>query len=188
MITDKTLNPTLGARNIVLVRTFMDNNFGSYTSCDRVSDELDGPKNNNIMMIVLEAGDQNANGYNLVFASSKGNSCNYPASDRSILTLPLPLLQDTNMMRVIFTLTPNEKIAVGMWKNIGAPPERYVTLARATHCSNDLNLYRMFRDKNRNKTSVGLQDIKMNVNNTYVKGTKYVSLGYANLLREYNEY
>lgn len=187
LITDRNINSSLGARNIVLVRTYMDNNYGNYTTCDRVTDELDGTRNNNIMMIVLEAGDPNTNGYNLVFASSKGDSCNYPASDKSILTLPLPVLKDTTMMRVVFTLTPNEKIAVGMWKNVGSPPERYVTLARSTHCSNDLNLYRMFRDKNR-PSNIVLRDIRMNVNPTYVRSTYYVSLGYANFLREYNKY
>lgn len=187
MVTDKTVNQTLGARNIVLVRTYMNNNFGRYTSCDRVSNELEGIQNNNIMMVVLEVGDQNTNGYNLVFASSKGDSCNYPSSDKSVLTLPLPLLKNTALMRVVFTLTPNEKIAIGMWKDIDMSSEHYVTLARASHCTNDLNLYRMFRDKNR-AANVTLQDIKMDVNKTYVKSSYYVALGYVNLLREYHAY
>lgn len=183
-ITGKTVGG-LENQNIVISRMFMDNDFGNYTNCDQITQEL-GKKNNNMFMVVLEIGQQGNNGYNLSFVTGRGGSCNYRqnSNDQSNLTLPLPYLMEDSTMRIIFTITPNEKIACAIW-NDPMTTSIHTSVARSSHCSDDLNIAKLFKDQARPFQSA---NIKMNTNATFVQTLRYISLGYPNLLTEYLTY
>lgn len=188
LITDMNIRGKTTNNNIVVSRMYMDNGFGNYNNnpCTSISQELGPVRNNNMFMVVLEVGEEGHNGVNLSVVLGRGNSCNYntPFTDRSNVKVAVPYLSGTNRVRVIITLSPNEKIITVFWKD----PNTYqpvVTMSRTTYCGEDLNLHRLFKQKPR-QAPIG--NIKMNVHNDVVTKVNYVALGYKNLVNEYHDF
>ena len=159
----------------------MNNNFGSYSYCPDVGQELGGARNNNIVMVLLEFGSQNDNGYNLVIVTGRGANCNYPSNEETNLRIPLPFLQDSTRIRVIFSLTPNEKVAAALWKT-PLDNSTQVMMGKNTYCINDLNMGRLFTEKPR---SFAIENIILARHPEIVKSMYHVTLGFRNLAAEY---
>lgn len=188
LVTDINIRNQVKNNNIVILRMYMDNGLGNYNNipCNNVTQELGPTRNNNIFMIVLELGEEKHNGYNFTLVMGRGNTCNYtiPFIDKSNVKAPLPFLSDTQRIRVIVTISPNEKIITALWKD----PHTFATnvsMSRTTYCGEDLNLYRLFKQVPR-QAPIG--NIKMNIHNDVVKSVNYVTLGYRNLVNEYSSY
>jgi hypothetical protein len=162
---------------MVILRAYMNNNYGNYSYCPGVGHELGGVRNNNIMMTLLEFGNKSNNGYNLVIVTGKGANCNYPSNEETNLRIPLPYLDDSSRIRVVFSLTPNEKIAAAYWKTIDEN-NTHVMLGKNTYCANDLNLGVLFTDKPRTSFSI----------ENFVKSVYHVTLGFRNLVAEYQTF
>lgn len=171
------------AKNIIIAKMFMNNNYGNYTSCPQAGDnQTITNTNNNMFMILLEFDDQKTDnsGVNIVVALGKNQSCNY--SDESNTKLPIPYIVN-KIFRCIFTITPTEVIIMVMWKD-----EDYVTtqfsLSRKSLCNNsNLTFGTMFKT-NPNPAPIG--NILMSIARDYVQSVKDITLGYKNLLTEYN--
>jgi len=170
---------------MVILRAYMNNNYGNYSYCPGVGHELGGVRNNNIMMTLLEFGNKSNNGYNLVIVTGKGANCNYPSNEETNLRIPLPYLDDSSRIRVVFSLTPNEKIAAAYWKTIDEN-NTHVMLGKNTYCANDLNLGVLFTDKPR--TSFSIENIVLARNSNFVKSVYHVTLGFRNLVAEYQTF
>lgn len=179
-VTDLNVYGQIDNQNIVIARMFMNNGYGQYNGCTSISRELDGVQNNNIFMVVLEVGKNDNNAYNIAIVTGKDNSCNYPSNDQSNISLTLPFLSGYQRVRLIFTITPNEKIATAFWKDSNTGLTN-VMLARSTHCGDDLNMGRLFKQ---NPRIAPINNIIMNVDKSVVSQVNSIALGYKNLITE----
>lgn len=189
LVTDINIRGRQQNTNNVIARMYMDNDFGKYnrSTCNNVTKELGNVNNNNIFMLVLELGDNSHNGYNLALVLGRDSSCNYniPFNDKSNVKAALPFLTSTQHIRVVITLSPNEKIITAFWKDPTDNFNTKVSISRSTYCNEDLNLHRLFKQKPR---QVAIGNIKMNVDNDVITKVNYVALGYKNLATEYSKY
>jgi hypothetical protein len=170
---------------MVILRAYMNNNYGNYSYCPDVGQELGGVRNNNIMMVLLEFGSESNNGYNLVIVTGRGANCNYPSNEETNLRIPLPYLEGSSRIRVVFSLTPNEKIAAAYWKTINEN-NTHVMMGKNTYCANDLNLGMLFTHKPRNSFSI--ENIVLSRDPKFVKSVYHVTLGFRNLVAEYQTF
>lgn len=171
--------------NVAIARMYMDNNYGNYSNCTRLTKDIDGSKkNNNMFMIALEFNESISEdtGINIVVALGKKDSCNY--DDSTNVKLPVPYFVNKKI-RCLFTISPNEIIIMAMWKDNDYITKQ-VSIARRTICAaNNIALANMFT-VNPNPAPIG--NIIMNCNEDYVTNVNEIMLGYKNLLTEYNNF
>ena len=183
---DIVLNEITPNSNTMVANVYMNNNYGSYSFC---SDVIGMPNNNNIMSLIAESGSVDSNAVNLVMTTGRGSNCNYPFSDGSGIAITIPKFTTRKIIRVIATVSPNEKIIAAFWNESERSPQKFVTYGRSTHCANDLNFWKLFKEGEMtgNQRNVNIENIIMARNPALLKACRYVKLGYVNLLNEYSE-
>lgn len=170
--------------NTMVANMYMNNNFGSYSFC---ADVIDMPKNNNIMSLIAESGAANSNAVNLVLTTGRGSSCNYPVSDSSGIAITIPKFTNGKIIKVIVMVSPNEKIIAAFWNEAERSSQKFVTYGRSTHCANDLNFWKLFKEGEMTgkQRSINIENIILARNPRLLKACRYVKLGYVNLVNEY---
>jgi hypothetical protein len=170
--------------NTMVANMYMNNNFGSYSYC---SDVIDMPKNNNIFSLIAESGSAESNAVNLVLTTGRGSSCNYPVSDGSGIAITVPKFINGKIIKVIVMVSPNEKIIAAFWNETDRTTQQFVTYGRSTHCANDLNFWKLFKEGEMtgNQRTINIENIILARNPKLLKACRYVKLGHVNLLNEY---
>jgi hypothetical protein len=171
--------------NTMAVTVYMDNNYGNYSVCQNV---VGMPKNNNIMSLIIESGNKEHNAVNLVLTTGRGqNNCNYPFSDNSGVAVTVPRLVEKKLLRVIVTVSPNEKIIAAFWSEPERTSQKFVAFASSKHCANDLNLWKLFKEGENSgrERTINIANIVMARNAAVLKSCKYVKLGFVNIMNEY---
>lgn len=180
--------------NSVIWKVYMNNNIGRYDYCD--SSDIGMNTNNILSASVIKVG--NPRLYYLNFYTGAGNNCKTYGN----LQIYLPYLTANNYINITVTVSPNEKVVLAQWQDVnsGDVSKKYV-FAKQKYCSassydvctqnkeNDnvsSNLYDLFT-KNTGNSRSPLENIIMNYDTNFVKDVQSCSLGYVNLLNEFNK-
>lgn len=193
---------------VLLCRVYMDNNIGKYDLCQAISqDSAGGPKNNNILAVVLEGGDQMYYYANFFIGRHVGtirdNECNFTGS--KTLRIKLPYTTPNSNINVTVTVTPNERIVMATWADVNQGDlSKQVVIAKINECSTnssynicnetkqnnqvDNSLFSLFKTKPQAKLENIYMNYKTALSNSDTMGIKAigdVNLGYINLLKEF---
>lgn len=84
-------------------------------------------------------------------------------------------------------VSPNEKIIAAFWNETERSSQKFVTYGRSTHCANDLNFWKLFKEGEMTgkQRSINIENIILARNPRLLKACRYVKLGHVNLVTEY---
>jgi hypothetical protein len=165
--------------NRVIIKAYMDNTVGTYKSCGSYND-FDVQKNN-IFSGALKTHDKSSFILDLFTGSSKGKSCFFP---ETAISLHLPYLPETQMINVIYTMTPHECVAYAEWMNTTAGEfSKSMTFSKRQSCSSRQHsaLYDLFKARK----TVGLAPIYLKYDTSIVKKLFTCTQGFVNIYRTF---
>lgn len=168
------------ATNKVVIKAYMDNTIGTYKSCVKYNDF--GDQKNNIFSGAVKTYDDTTFILDLFTGSSNGTSCFFPAT---AVSLHLPYLPETQMINIVYTMTPYECIAYAEWMNTTAGKySKSMTLSKRQSCASSQNnsaLYTLFKARN----TVGLAPIYLKYDTNVVKKLFTCTQGFVNMYRTF---
>lgn len=192
---------TLNSNKVLVCRIYMDNNIGKYDLCNSVTQDVaGGPKNNNILAVVLH-GKDNLYYYASFFigrhvGTSQSNECNLLGS--KTLSIMLPYTTPNSNTNITVTVTPNERLVMASWADVNQGDlTKQVVVGKMSECSTNSS-YNICNENKQNslvdnslhklfnmRPQAPLENIYMNYRSATVKEIGEVTLGYVNLLKEF---
>lgn len=191
----------LNSQKLLICRIYMDNNVGRYDLCQSITrDSAGGPKNNNILAVLLEGKDNLYYYANFFIGRHVGdirnNECNFTGS--KTLRIMLPYTTPNSNTKITVTVTPNERMVMASWADVNQGDlTKQVVVGKMSECSTNTSYNICSENKQNNvvdnslhklftmKPQAPLENIYMSYLSSTVKAIGEVNLGYTNLLKEF---